>query len=470
MKVTNWCRKMIATIVAGGALLPGLAHAVSVTVGDPSFETYTVSPSLNYAYATGAYGAYRPTSPWVDDLNSPRSPSGNLYIEDDDQSNWMYNSTYAELGGSSGHFRGAPRTGGQAMHGAANYNAQVLSTTFAAEKYYTYSVWAQGDADAVAADDSVYLYMFNGNTPFSEANSLTFKGFQGGPTGDFANRGPTMTAAQSKANWKQITITRVVYPDSPEVGKPIGLGFYMHRDAAIDDVTLDADDASNHLMVLEVNTTNGQVRIRNQTPGAIKIDYYDIKSTSGALNSVTWSSLQAQNLAGFPGGNGSGNGWEKAGGSSSTAIGESYLTGNSSVGNSTNVGLGAAFNVGGTHDLYFEYSAILSATQNPTGDYNNNGVVDAADYAVWRKSLNQNVTLPNDSTPGTVTQADFDVWRANFGATGTIPPSTLLRGLVHYVTSFSGSSLDGSSVPEPTSVLLAGLGFVTALIGGQRKR
>jgi hypothetical protein len=222
--------------------------------------------------------------------------------------------------------------------------------------------------------------------------------------------------------------------------------------------------------VLEVNTTNGQVRIRNQTPGAIKIDYYDIKSTGGALNTVGWSSLQTQNLAGFPGGNGSGNGWEKAGGSSSTAIGESYLTGNSSVGSGTNVGLGAAFNVGGTHDLYFEYSALLSATQNPTGDYNNNGVVDAADYAVWRKLLNQNVTLPNDSTPGTVTQADFDVWRAHFGEKGVIPSSTLFRGLVHYVTSFSGSSLDGGSVPEPTSVVLAGLGFVMVLISGQRKR
>ena len=49
------------------------------------------------------------------------------------------------------------------------------------------------------------------------------------------------------------------------------------------------------------------------------------------------------------------------------------------------------------------------------GDYNNNGVVDATDYVVWRKRLNQSVTLPNDSTPGTVTSADYTVWRVNFG-------------------------------------------------------
>ena len=36
------------------------------------------------------------------------------------------------------------------------------------------------------------------------------------------------------------------------------------------------------------------------------------------------------------------------------------------------------------------------------GDYNLNGIVDAADYIVWRKT---------DGTP-----AGYDKWRANFGA------------------------------------------------------
>ena len=50
-----------------------------------------------------------------------------------------------------------------------------------------------------------------------------------------------------------------------------------------------------------------------------------------------------------------------------------------------------------------------------SGDYNGNGVVDAADYTVWRDNLGKSVTLPNDTTPGTVVQADFDVWKNNFG-------------------------------------------------------
>ena len=42
-----------------------------------------------------------------------------------------------------------------------------------------------------------------------------------------------------------------------------------------------------------------------------------------------------------------------------------------------------------------------------TGDYNNNGTVDAADYVVWRK---------NDGT-----QDGYDTWRANFGASAAGP-------------------------------------------------
>jgi hypothetical protein len=58
-----------------------------------------------------------------------------------------------------------------------------------------------------------------------------------------------------------------------------------------------------------------------------------------------------------------------------------------------------------------------SATPSLLGDYNNNAIVDAADYVLWRGKLGQSVMLPNDASPGTVTQADYNVWRANFGKT-----------------------------------------------------
>ena len=53
------------------------------------------------------------------------------------------------------------------------------------------------------------------------------------------------------------------------------------------------------------------------------------------------------------------------------------------------------------------------------GDYNGNGIVDAADYTPWRDSLNASVatgTGADGSPDGIVNSGDFDMWRANFGA------------------------------------------------------
>jgi hypothetical protein len=58
---------------------------------------------------------------------------------------------------------------------------------------------------------------------------------------------------------------------------------------------------------------------------------------------------------------------------------------------------------------------ITRPDPNLPGDWNTDGIVDAADYVMWRDNLNQPVSLPNDPTPGTVTQSDNDVWRTNFG-------------------------------------------------------
>jgi len=66
-----------------------------------------------------------------------------------------------------------------------------------------------------------------------------------------------------------------------------------------------------------------------------------------------------------------------------------------------------------------------------TGDYNGNGVVDAADYVVWRNSLNMTGSgLAADSNgDNIVNQADYNFWRsrvgnvvgAGLGAGGAVP-------------------------------------------------
>ena len=57
------------------------------------------------------------------------------------------------------------------------------------------------------------------------------------------------------------------------------------------------------------------------------------------------------------------------------------------------------------------------------GDYNRNGVVDAADFVLWRKTLTTGVVPPftgaDGDGDGTIDQDDHGVWRAHFGRTAT---------------------------------------------------
>src|SRR5687768_13514928 len=78
-----------AAVLAAGALVPGFAQAQNIPLGDSGFEDFVVPTIPGYAYSN----TYRPTSAWVDDLDSPGPPN---YIQDDGSSNWLYRAAYAE--------------------------------------------------------------------------------------------------------------------------------------------------------------------------------------------------------------------------------------------------------------------------------------------------------------------------------------------------------------------------------------
>lgn len=67
------------------------------------------------------------------------------------------------------------------------------------------------------------------------------------------------------------------------------------------------------------------------------------------------------------------------------------------------------------------------------GDYNFDGLVDAADYPVWRDAFDNGTGLPNDTTPDDVTTADYDLWSANYGgpaaAAVSVPEPAVLAWL-----------------------------------------
>jgi hypothetical protein len=216
---------------------------------------------------------------------------------------------------------------------------------------------------------------------------------------------------------------------------------------------------------LEVNTTTGRIQIANETTTPIPLDYYEITSNADSLNLAGWNSLEnpAGNPPGFPSGNGTGNGWEEMGNLDNGILAESYLENSSTLAAGGLVDLGNAFRVGATQDLVFRYrtsgGAFLDAAVQyitsaaVAGDYNNNGIVDTADYVIWRKKLGPG-SLPNEGgiSPGVVDQADYNFWRSRYGA-----------------TSGSGAALGASAVPEPGTLLLClGSAIAGMLISARR--
>ena len=221
---------------------------------------------------------------------------------------------------------------------------------------------------------------------------------------------------------------------------------------AADEVTVDYLTLSqfvnpNPPVTLEINTTTGMATIQNTGGANLDIDFYEITSASGSLNPAGWTSLQDQDLTAFPAGDGTGNGWEELG------------------------------------------------LVDPAGDFNRNGIVDAADYTVWQDNLggDESALGGNGDGSGIVDAGDLALWESSFGNTAAPSPerfteayllgsSQLIDGtavslgeafqitgsqdLEFIVRLENGTVLDGdvqyvsaATVPEPTRCWLLSIGF-----------
>lgn len=114
--------------------------------------------------------------------------------------------------------------------------------------------------------------------------------------------------------------------------------------------------------------------------------------------------------------------------------------------------LGEEFSDSGVFSFRAQFtngSRGLFAGQVPTslpGDYNSDGLVDTADYTVWRDSLNSTTQLAADGDgDGQVDQGDYAVWAQNYG---------------------SGHDQSSNAVPEPCAVVMV---LTTGLLSTRRR-
>ncbi len=107
-------------------------------------------------------------------------------------------------------------------------------------------------------------------------------------------------------------------------------------------------------------------------------------------------------------------------------------------------------------DIGFRVATAILEPTTLDGDYNGDGIVDAADYTVWRDSLNSTTDLAADGDgSGVVDIEDYNLWKGNFGAISATPTSV-------------PASATSTSVPEPTTLLMCGLALGAMTLRQQR--
>lgn len=222
----------------------------------------------------------------------------------------------------------------------------------------------------------------------------------------------------------------------------------------------DPTNVSNDRLTLEVNTVTGELTLKNSTATTFEIDAYTITSTTlaGDLNFAGWNSLSDKVPLVDPVdgpdadailGNGVGETWDEAPGSSDKVLAERFLLGSSIFDTDRAISLGNAFKIGGdTNSLTFQYrnadnGAIVSGditlvSTGPNGDYDNDGDVDGRDFLIWQRG----------QSPSPLSSGELAAWRNNYG---------------------TGSLAAVQAVPEPVLLWLL-LPVVIALAPRQREK
>jgi hypothetical protein len=97
-------------------------------------------------------------------------------------------------------------------------------------------------------------------------------------------------------------------------------------------------------------------------------------------------------------------------------------------------------------------TALVLIADGIPGDFDHDGMVDAADFIVWRQQVGQTGNLAADANEDNIVDLkDYALWRANFGRAGE-----------------SGAGVGANAVPEPPTLVLAIL-TATSIVIRQRR-
>jgi hypothetical protein len=166
---------------------------------------------------------------------------------------------------------------------------------------------------------------------------------------------------------------------------------------------------------LSVKGPNANVEVRGDLymsyDPVLQLENFDPSTLEAVITGNTHTPIEVGDLAHIQYGNLAVefDGYSPAGGETYTLLTANSITGTSFRATSLPTlptGLSWDLDVGPTTVVL----NVMGSLPGVPGDYNNNGVVDAADYVLWRDGG----PLQNDPTP--LNQpADYDFWRARFG-------------------------------------------------------
>lgn len=216
----------------------------------------------------------------------------------------------------------------------------------------------------------------------------------------------------------------------------------------------DVEFSAINSVVLEVNPNTGAASLVNQSGFNIALDSYLITSTSDVLNTAGWSPLATSQ-----------SGWTASSGKADRLF-EGNLLGSTPLlagGGSLSLGIpinpaliddetdiSLAITVLGSDAIRggVLFTEALTVAGIP-GDFNNNGVVDLADYTVWRDNLGASAETAlsgNGDGVGGVDVGDYQLWKNSFSSSAA--------------SAALSPSVASAAVPEPASLLM----FLTGMV------